>query len=258
MILTACFGTVAGPTIFSIVYSSVTIYTALYSRILLNRAMSTSQWMAVLSVFLGLVLTATDSLTMGNSVIKGLILVIFGSAMHAFTYVASEFVMRRSKTVLTVEQNCAVQATVGAIVFLIWQLIYTLPRYENVLGDPMRRAGTTFAFGLFILCCFGLINLVHSLTFYHTLLNFPGGATSAGVMKGFQAVLVFLCTHIAFCGKTGGEEMCFSQTKLISLISVTGGVIWYGKATTLVGDNVMPDDIVEASMHQINQHDYRA
>ena len=53
----------------------------------------------------------------------------------------------------------------------------------------------------------------------------------AGVMKGLQAVLVFVFTHFAFCGRTGGAEMCFTQAKFISLITVAGGVIGYGIAT---------------------------
>jgi hypothetical protein len=47
----------------------------------------------------------------------------------------------------------------------------------------------------------------------------------------FFSVLVFIVTHVAFCGKTGGEEMCFSRTKLMSLLTVCSGVFWYGRAT---------------------------
>ncbi|CAJ1939494.1 unnamed protein product [Cylindrotheca closterium] len=222
----------AGPTIFAIVYSSVTIWTAIYSRWILNRVLNRSQWMAILLVFCGLGLTATESLQLGPSVLKGLIMVTFGSAMHAFTYVGSEIVMNFGPNEsLTVSQNCAIQSAVGCFVFLIWQLVYTLPNYNGVLGQPMQQAGTTPWMALFILSCFGFANLVHSLTFFYTLSHFPGGATSAGVMKGLQAVLVFGVTHLCFCGKTGGDEMCFSSSKWLSLITVCGGVFAYGRAT---------------------------
>ena len=46
----------AGPTIFAIIYSSVTIWAALYSQVLLQRSMDFYQWMAVLAVFGGLAL----------------------------------------------------------------------------------------------------------------------------------------------------------------------------------------------------------
>lgn len=222
----------AGPTIFSIVYSSVTIWTAIYSKWILYRVLNRAQWMAVLLVFVGLGLTATDSLQLGPSVLKGLIMVTFGSAMHALTYVGSEIVMDVGpKDSLTVSQNCAIQSAVGCLVFLIWQIVYTLPNYDAVLGQPMQQAGTGPWMALFLLSCFGFANLLHSLTFFYTLSHFPGGATSAGVMKGLQAVLVFGFTHLCFCGKTGGDEMCFSSSKFLSLITVCGGVLAYGRAT---------------------------
>ena len=47
---------------------------------------------------------------------------------------------------------------------------------------------------------------------------------SAGVMKGLQAVLVFVASHLIYCGRTGGTEMCFTTGKFLSLVTVTGGV----------------------------------
>lgn len=85
--------------------------------------------------------------------------------------------------------------------------------------------------GPVIFVLFGLANFIHAITFYHTLKNFLGGATSAGVMKGLQAVLVFLFTHRAFCGREGGSEMCITRTKFVSLVTVVGGVVGYGFAT---------------------------
>jgi hypothetical protein len=70
------------------------------------------------------------------------------------------------------------------------------------------------------------------VTFFQTLKDFPGGATSAGVLKGLQAVLVFLISSVVLCGRIGGSEMCWSQTKLLSLIVVVIGILWYGKSTT--------------------------
>jgi hypothetical protein len=72
----------SGPTIFAIIYSSVTIWTAVLSQIFLSRMMNLWQWITVLVVFAGLTITATDSLTLGKDVAKGSMLIIVGSAMH--------------------------------------------------------------------------------------------------------------------------------------------------------------------------------
>merc|ERR1740139_229476 len=221
----------AGPTIFAIVYSSVTIWTAVYSQIFLGRVMNIRQWVAVAVVFGGLVLTVLDTQQLGEEVIQGLFLVVVGSAMHAMTYIMSEAIMTVTDELISTRQNNAIQSGVAAITLLLWQLVYTLPRWGQKISDPMQAAGTTIPRGLAILLLFSILNFIHSSTFFHTLRYFPGGSTSAGVMKGLQAVLVFIATHFAYCGRTGGEEMCFTQTKLFSLVTVAGGVMGYGLAT---------------------------
>ncbi|KAG7357993.1 EamA-like transporter family protein [Nitzschia inconspicua] len=221
----------AGPTIFAIIYSSVTIWTAVFSQILLGRTLSRLQWITVMIVFAGLALTATDSLKLGQDVAQGSILVMLGSAMHALTYVLSEAIMTRGDDKLNIFQNTGIQGSVAAVAFLIWQIFYTVPNFHEKVWEPMQHANTTIVAALGLLVLFGLANLVHSITFFHTLLNFPGGATSAGVMKGLQAVLVFLFTDLLYCDRVGGTEMCFSRAKFLSLVTVCGGVLGYGVAT---------------------------
>jgi drug/metabolite transporter (DMT)-like permease len=220
-----------GPTIFAIIYSSVTVWTAVFSQMCLGRRMNAWQWASVTTVFGGLALTATDSLQLGKAVVQGCALVILGSAMHAMTYILCEAIMTVGEETLSVAQNCGIQATVAATVLGIWQLVYTIPRWQEIIGGPMQEANTTLLGAMVLLLLFSFLNWVHSVTFYETLVHFPGGATSAGVMKGLQAVLVFGLTDLAFCGTTGGEEMCFTKAKFISLVTVVGGVISYGIAT---------------------------
>ena len=221
----------AGPTIFAILYSSVTVWTAVFSLIFLKRSMNVLQWCGVATVFSGLALTAAGSIQLGESVIHGSMFITIGSMMHGLFYVMSEFVMTKGSENLSVEQNCAVQGMVATFALLLWQLCYTLPRSEELLWDPMTNAGTTMLQGMELLGLFAFVSLIHSFSFYFTLRNYIGGATSAGVMKGLQAVLVFLVTHITYCGRYGGQEMCFSNLKFVSLISVTGGVVIFGRAT---------------------------
>lgn len=190
------------------------------------------QWVAVLIVFGGLTLTATDSSKLGRDVLHGLVLVVVGSIMHALTYVMLEGIMTVGDEKLSIPQNCAVQGIVAATCFFLWQVVYTIPRWEGLIGEPMEQAGTTVWAALGILVMFAGTNLVHAMTFLHTLRHFAGGATSAGVMKGLQAVLVFVATHFLYCGRSGGEEMCFTRGKFLSLTTVAGGVTAYGVATS--------------------------
>ena len=235
--------TMAGPTIFAIIYSSVTVWTAVYSRILLKRKLNCLQWISIFIVFGGLTITAANSNAVGPDVLKGAILVIVGSSLHGMSYVLCEAIMvgEDVSARLSVEMNCAIQGVVPMFVYLFWQVLYTRRHFEERIMMPMNAAGTSIPRAICILFSLSVANLIHSLAFFYTLKNFPGGATSAGVMKGLQAVLVFVFTSIVYCGSIGGAEMCFTDLKFISLLVVTGGVLIFLKSTELSEDGKKGD-----------------
>ena len=224
----------AGPTIFAIIYSSVTVWTAVWARFVLNRRLTYSQWFGVLLVFGGLTLTASGSVNLGPAVTHGTFLVVIGSALHAGSYVMSEAVMDGHDG-LSVRQNSGLQGLVACVILIFWQFAYTVPRWVDLIRVPMEEAKTTLLFAGIIMFSFTLANLVHSFSFYHTIRYFKGGSVSAGVMKGLQAVLVFVASHLLYCGRTGGAEMCFTQGKFLSLVTVTGGVVYFTWATEQEG-----------------------
>ncbi len=221
----------AGPAIFAIIYSSVTIWAALFSQAFLARRMDIYQWMAVIMVFAGLALTATESEELGPGVLHGLVMVLFGSMMHGLFYVMSEAVMTQGEDCLSVEQNCAIQGLTASASFLIWQMIYTLPNADEKLWTPVHDSGTSLSKAISLLLLFSAVSFVHSISFYYVLRHISGGATSAGVFKGLQAVLVFVLTDLFYCRRIGGAEMCFSTMKFVSLVTVLIGVLGYGSAT---------------------------
>jgi len=143
----------------------------------------------------------------------------------------SEAIMTITSEKLSVRQNSAIQGGVACVIIGLWQLFYTVPRWDQLIGDPMKMAGTTWYVAAGIMLSFSFANLIHSVTFSHTLKYYPGGAVSAGVMKGLQAVLVFGAAHVLYCGRIGGAEMCFSAAKFTSLITVSGGVAAFGILT---------------------------
>jgi drug/metabolite transporter (DMT)-like permease len=238
--------TMAGPTIFAIIYSSVTVWTALYSYVLLSRKLSIFQWGGVIIVFFGLVITSINSVSVGQHVFNGTILILIGSSLHALTYVLSEIIMTQQK--LSLQLNCSIQAIVACTLYFLWQMIYTKKYYHEKIEIPMIESGTTIQVALMILFSLSLSNLIHATSFFYTLKYFPGGATSAGVMKGLQAVLVFVFSSLVYCttgefhGSNeigegdkeklyGGEEMCFTYIKFVSLVVVLTGVILFAVAT---------------------------
>lgn len=138
---------------------------------------------------------------------------------------------RQERQYISVRANCAIQGIVATSALLLWQILYTLPRLQSLILDPMAHAGTTPLEALAILFTISLSNLLHGVTFFITLKHFPGGATSAGVLKGLQAVFVFAASSIVLCGRWGGIEMCWSRIKFVSLVVVVCGILLYGTFT---------------------------
>jgi hypothetical protein len=285
----------AGATIFAVVYSSVTVWTAIFSRVFCGRHLNRPQCYAIALVVAGLCITALDSVNLGRDVARGTALVILGSCMHGGTYVMSEAIMvkaaprcendkandtmtntadaittcssdRRSlitpcvqpplprfdrrDNLLSVRENSAIQGSVACGGLLVWQLVYTLPRWDTLIGHPMQAAGTTELQAILLLVTFGLANLLHSVSFFHTLAHYPGGSTSAGVMKGLQAVLVFVVAHVLYCSPRQ-TDACLSTIKFMSLITVVSGVVLYSahafsddKASNVRGGYVPVDNAV--------------
>ena len=250
----------AGATIFAMIYSSVTIWTAIFSRCLLHRTITRVQCFAILVVFGGLCITSLDSISLGSDVVRGTIYILIGSCMHGATYVLSEAIMatshersdinhndsdsttsgavvvptvstivcdprpRQKREQLTFMENSGIQGMVACIGLLFWQMVYTIPHWDELIRQPTQIAGTTFLQAVGILLAFSMANLLHSVSFYYTVAHYPGGATSAGVMKGLQAVLVFVAAHLIYCNRINDTTMCFTTMKFISLVTVVGGV----------------------------------
>ena len=83
----------------------------------------------------------------------------------------------------------------GVATFGLWQLLYTVPRaQELVFVQIAAHGGDTAAIGRAYLVL-TLASLVHAVTFYHLVGHM--GAVTAGVMKGCQVYHLALPNTIA-------------------------------------------------------------
>merc|ERR1719210_998258 len=111
--------------------------------------MTRSQWASVAVVFAGLGATGLRSLELGPNVVRGTILVGFGSALHALMYVLSEAVMnggrdgchggdnnadndgeKEEEKPLSARRYCGLYGTFGFCGYTAWQLAYTSRHYR--------------------------------------------------------------------------------------------------------------------------------
>jgi len=214
----------AGSLIFTVIYSSVTVYTAIFSYIFLNRQLHSMQWVAVFLIMIGLIFGGRGAAELGGKdVWLGVIQIFIGSMFHSLTYILSEFLLKNASEPIAPELLSTLMGLGGVIVFGIWQIIYTIPNFQILIIDSIASKNGSINVIIFTVIILTLVNFIHAICFFN-LLEIVG-STTTGVLKGVQSVLVFGISHFAFC--TFQKSQCFSPEKGISLFIVVIGVILY-------------------------------
>lgn len=216
----------AGSGLFAVIYASVTIWNAIFSRFFLQRVLTFWQWCAITVVFSGLVLTHLGARNDGDRVWAGSCMVAVGAMVHAFSHVLSELVSVRGHKV-PAQINCCVQGITACAVTGLWQCTYTAAHFEKISG-PVAIAGTSWRQILVLVGALAAGNFVHAGTFFYLLTAI--GSVSAGVLKGVQALAVFALAHIMYCSKDASE--CINPTKGAALFMVISGVLGYALSTS--------------------------
>ncbi|KAL1504715.1 hypothetical protein AB1Y20_008494 [Prymnesium parvum] len=121
------------------------------------------------------------------------------------------------------EALSAVMGFAGVGTFGMWQIVYTWPRADSLIFDPIMVHGGNTGTILTVYLVLTVASLVHAVTFYYLVGQM--GCVTAGVMKGCQAVAVFVCSHFLFCQIQASQ--CFSTPKAWSLALVVAGTTVY-------------------------------
>lgn len=215
----------AGSAIFAVIYSSVTIWAALLSRVLMQRILTAWQWCGILTVFFGLAITGIEAKNQGDRIFLGASMVTVGAILHALSHSLSEFVSVRGPRIPPYVNSC-VQGMVCLVLIGSWQCTYTASNWEKI-SEPMEEAGTSWSYACLLLGAVAAGNLVHAATFFYLLTSI--GVVSTGVLKSLQAVAVFCLSHFLYCERD--ESQCFTPVKGVSLVTVACGILCYVVAT---------------------------
>ena len=233
---------VAGSSLYIVIYSSCTMWIAVESRILIKRKLAAAQWLGCAIVVAGLAITggnvaSTFGDKSGADIALGASFILFGSVSHALTWVLVEMMLKGEVDPVLPEAISAIMGGAGVCVFGLWQLVYTLPRAEELVHQPIASHGGHIGEITTSYIVLTLASCVHAVTFYHLVGKM--GCVTAGVMKGCQAVAVFIGSHVFFCGFQ--ESQCFTTAKAWSLVLVVAGTTTYALSEGAKGNEVVMD-----------------
>jgi len=193
----------SGIQLYTILHSMVTLFAVAIAFVLLRVRISAGQWVAVLAVVTGLVLTGvpTPADAQGNFVLAS-VSGAAGALCLAASYPLAELVFKLAPrgTMPPSEEACAFSgALLNVLVFGTWTLAFTVPRWTELVLDPIRDASYPAPTAVVTLLYFAFAALVgvHTLAFWKTM---PAlGTVPLAVSKGAQQSLTFVLAHVLFC-----------------------------------------------------------
>ena len=222
-----------GGGLFVLVYSSTTVWTALWARASGER-LSAGRWAGVLLVFCGMAFSSGNNVAQAAAegaaawtrLLFGIGALLVGTMLHAAMFVLSEAAMARARIDLCT--LCGGMGAVESTVLLAWNGAL-LVAHGPGLYAPEKTVGTAHA-GLPALCMLyaglALVNGAHALAFFHLLRRV--GAVSSAVLKGVQLLLVFAASVLFFCRFQ--PTQCFSWPKAAGVGVVAAGLVVYARA----------------------------
>jgi drug/metabolite transporter (DMT)-like permease len=233
----------AGAQTKSILYSSSILWSAVLSKFLLGKVLSTNQWLSIMLLFVGLLVkslggSAASSSLSSTTFLIGASLVLVGCFIHAFVNVMNERIVRGG-SVTPKALSCIIGLYTLAAWIGLYSMGYALPEHSNegwvytsdsflwsslwksdaVEGLPMN-SGTAWI-------AFVIMTTLHACAFYSLLGSV--GVVSSGIVKGMTTSTYVMISGLAFCSIE--SHYCLSPKTLLSSAICVSSVICYSLAT---------------------------
>lgn len=81
-----------GSGLFQVAFSSVAVFSAIYSRLILGVYVSPTQWFGIAIVTTGLCISSLSSNSHSESLVLGIILTLIGAQFYALSYIVNEYI----------------------------------------------------------------------------------------------------------------------------------------------------------------------
>jgi drug/metabolite transporter (DMT)-like permease len=183
----------AGSLVFTILYSSCTMWAALFSRLILYKKLHNLQWMGVFIILIGLLIGSLDSANEGKNVFIGVILILSGSMLHSLTYIVSEIMLSHTIDPSPPEIISSIMGITGIIVFGAWQIIHTLPNYRTLVIDNIASHHGSLTSITFAFLGLAIDSLIHIPCLFYMIGRV--GATTTGNLASLM--ISILCLNLS-------------------------------------------------------------
>jgi drug/metabolite transporter (DMT)-like permease len=220
----------AGSGVYQVVYSSLVVFTAVWARIFLKKHISQEQWCAILTVTIGLSLSAVGTPTSSDSsswmVTMGALFTLAATTLYSFVYILSENILTQ-KNAPTPQQLQTLDGVYVAILVTAYLVCYTIPNFETLVLDEVREADGNWTWIICTYLALVLSGFLHSLTYFRLLGSV--GSVSTGILNSLRAISVFGMSALLFCNNHPNQ--CFTLNKGASAVVVICGVLFFSRVS---------------------------
>lgn len=219
----------AGSAIFGIIMGSITVWTALFTWLLMGQQQSAARLIGIVVVVTGLAVPMSeyqpdDDDDGVSDVLLGIGLTFGGTFFYALEYTLCERIYTLYPKPLDAKQLCFWTGVWGLTITLVWICAYVLPRWETlVVGEVAAAHGVPLWIGL-LYVSHTLNNSVHNLAWFYVC-ELEGGVTT-GLLQGVKAALLFVASAACFCSDAHPEQ-CYTLPKLGATGTVLAGTVIY-------------------------------
>ncbi|KAK8802792.1 hypothetical protein WA171_006464 [Blastocystis sp. BT1] len=213
-----------GSGLFQVAFSSVAIWSALFSFVFLKRKISPLQWLGILIVTFGLILSPLSTNTSGNSPLTGILLTLLGAQFYALSYILNEYISTLPGNKGS-KETCKWIGIINTSISLLLICFDTYPHRQTLILRPLLSHHATLTMALKATGLYILSHFVHSWA----LFSIQGvlGAVWTGLLQCVRACVVFLVSSYLFCKMDVNQ--CLTTSKAVATIIVCLGILIFNK-----------------------------
>jgi len=216
----------------TVIYSSITIFSAIFSRVIYGKILS---WLKVVSliIIVGSISVTADgqikNVGAGQQVV-GILLIVASCICSALEYVLVENVLLKKFTPMATSMIY----WPNLVLYGLWIGFYVGLQWDKLVLQPIREKNGNYSIILLLYLGYSFSMGTHQMAWFNSLRGGRVAAVSSAVNKVLQAVLVFFISDIFYCPshpwnqhRATQQSQCINTWKLAGFGGVMFGVMIY-------------------------------
>ncbi|RCI04878.1 hypothetical protein CU098_013151 [Rhizopus stolonifer] len=181
---------IIGSGMYQVIYSSVVIWCAILTFLLMNRKLATIQWVAIFGTSAGLAFSSLDSMNKkegGGTLMFGTVMTMVGTFFYYY-------IMSKHNPPPLPARVCFYSGIYNVIISIVWIGVYTLPRWDSMVNILPE---TTFVSVTQMYLLVIISNALHAWNYYELIER--TGSVATGILQGLRAVCIYLISNALYC-----------------------------------------------------------